>query len=158
MGGGGLIPHLVVLLIIVSYRWQCVYSRWMSFEMDSLANKASVRYSHCSSVLGRSTNCFESQVWVACWEAKGGTVLILCSCPVLSLLSVPRGCPLQPAFSRLSCQLASGWIQPMGNTTRRLEKKKGRRRQEISSFSPLLPLSSSRFLSVSSLAGAVSPP
>lgn len=39
MGKGGLIPSLVVLLVVVSYSWQYVYSGWKSSEMDALAIK-----------------------------------------------------------------------------------------------------------------------
>ena len=40
MGGGGPVPCLLVLLVAVSYIWQHVYSRWMSFEMDASAIKS----------------------------------------------------------------------------------------------------------------------
>ena len=40
MSEGSLIPYLVVLLVAVSYSWQYVYSRRMSFEMDASAIKS----------------------------------------------------------------------------------------------------------------------
>ena len=46
-GGSSLIPYLVISLVAVSYSWQYVYSRWMSFEMDaSTIEKCNVRDSH----------------------------------------------------------------------------------------------------------------
>ena len=36
MGGGGLVSCLLALLVAVSYSWQSVYSRWMSFEKHTL--------------------------------------------------------------------------------------------------------------------------
>ena len=40
MGRGSLIPYLVVLLVAVSFSWQYVYPRWMSFERNALAIKS----------------------------------------------------------------------------------------------------------------------
>lgn len=34
MGGLSLISYLVVLLVAISYNWQYIYSRRVSFEMD----------------------------------------------------------------------------------------------------------------------------
>ena len=42
IGGGALILYLVVLLIAVSYSWQYVDSRWLSFEMDASATESSM--------------------------------------------------------------------------------------------------------------------
>lgn len=39
MGGGSLVPYLVVLLAAVSHRCQYVYSRWISFGMGALIIK-----------------------------------------------------------------------------------------------------------------------
>lgn len=40
MGVRGLVLYLVVLLVAVSYSWQYVYPRWMSFEIDASAIKS----------------------------------------------------------------------------------------------------------------------
>ena len=39
MGGGRLIPCLVVLLVTLAYSWQYAYSNWMSFDVDASAIK-----------------------------------------------------------------------------------------------------------------------
>ena len=39
-GGDDLIPWQVIWLVAVSYNWQYVYSRWMSFEIDALRLKS----------------------------------------------------------------------------------------------------------------------
>lgn len=40
MGGDGLVPYLVVLLVSVSYSWQYIYLRWVSFQMGASVIKS----------------------------------------------------------------------------------------------------------------------
>ena len=35
MGGGSLVPYLVVLQVAMPYSWRYFYSRWISSEVDA---------------------------------------------------------------------------------------------------------------------------
>lgn len=73
-------------------------------------------------------------------------MLILCIFMPHTVCSlIAWGSALQAAFSRHSCQLTSGWAQPKGSATGRLEKKK-----EARGLLPL-PLCFLSFLLASSL-------
>ena len=57
MGGEDLDPYLLGLLIAVSYSWQHVYPRWMSFEMVASAIKSLMSSTYTTVTLMRTGQC-----------------------------------------------------------------------------------------------------